>query len=203
MTHTNPNAGRYSIGELAEAADLFSRQSDRDGKKEQRAARTVRSLIAAEALPPPNGKGRSAYYDDRHLERLKFFVTFREQFGGSVSHHAFAGIIKEALAQDPECVKRVASGEEELSVVVMPVASKFGAPEQVSMSQPTVAPTAQGPATPPQPARERESGPWTTIEINEDVYLRMRGDNPDRVASLARMARKLREWTEKEIETER
>jgi hypothetical protein len=43
-----------------------------------------------------------------------------------------------------------------------------------------------------------ESAPdlWTTIEVTADIALRLRGNEPEEVARLAQLARRLREWIE-------
>lgn len=48
----------------------------------------------------------------------------------------------------------------------------------------------------PPPAEPR----WTTIQLREDLELRMASDDPERVAWLARIARRLRQLLEQEGE---
>ena len=41
-------------------------------------ARRIRHFVAEGLLPPPNGKGRAAFYDRGHLERLRRIQALRD-----------------------------------------------------------------------------------------------------------------------------
>ena len=54
----------YSIGQLAELTGV--------------SRRTIRFYVQEQLLSPPHGLGRSASYDDSHLERLQLITRFRQ-----------------------------------------------------------------------------------------------------------------------------
>ena len=57
------------------------------------------------------------------------------------------------------------------------------------------------PPPPPRPApRPRAKRRWTTMQLRDDLELRLASDDPDRVAWLARIARRLRQLLEQEGE---
>lgn len=59
------HAGSYTIDDLAAATGVPSR--------------TIRFYQARGALPPPRRRGRVAYYDDRHIERLKLVAHLQDR----------------------------------------------------------------------------------------------------------------------------
>lgn len=56
----------YTIGELAQAADVTTR--------------TIRYYVAEELLPPPEGGGRAAVYHKEHLARLQLIKVLKDEF---------------------------------------------------------------------------------------------------------------------------
>jgi hypothetical protein len=72
-------------------------------------------------------------------------------------------------------------------------AAVFGAAGEPRLVAIRPAPPARSRA--PAPARADVHGaPWTTIELQDDLELRLRMENPERVAWLARLARRVRDW---------
>jgi DNA-binding transcriptional MerR regulator len=163
-------------------------------------ARTIRSWIKAGVLPRPEGTGRGASYTEQHLERLLFIRKLRSKVDDRRMPLPDLRRIFEALTGDQ--VSRVASGEEPLEVAdVSPWApslwSEHADPPPASMRPRT---TVNAPAAvpvheeSPRPYGRAEAEPHTTIEVADGVELRMRGDDPERVAWLAKLARRVREW---------
>lgn len=154
--------------------------------------RTVRSWIQKGLLPRPRGRGPASFYDQEHADRLGFIVRLRE----AASRSGSAGTswrdtmlpletIREILdGLDPEMVHRVATGEEPLAVA-----------DLMSTSAPMMLADAAAPpparSMPPRQSRGQE--PSTTIQLGDGLELRLQSDEPERVAWLARLARRVRE----------
>jgi hypothetical protein len=158
--------------------------------------RRIRSWIAEGLLPAPRARGRAAFYGDEHLDRLLFIRRIQEKLGGSRVPH---GLVREAFhslegSGDPDVVRRVARGEQDLPLSELLSASSAFPPVECLAS--AIEPEALAPVpSVPRPVRAPKA-PWTTIEIRDGLELRLRGDDPERVAWLARMARRLREWAD-------
>lgn len=162
-------------------------------------ARTIRFWIQNGLLPPARGGGRGAYYDQEHLDRLGFLVRVREQLGGRLPVVLLRQTLEELYRSDPDLVGRVARGEEQLRIAG--IGGSFEPPDAaMSLSMKVPRP----PAAPPAPSRHSRRAPpprgdepgWTTIQIRDGVELRMRTDDPEQVAWLAHVARRLRSWLE-------
>lgn len=186
--------------------------------------RTIRSWIRQGLLPPARGGGRGSYYDQEHVDRLLFVVKLREKAGARLP----ASVVRDVLHQllrgaDPDVVRRVAHGEEPLEIADMfgaasgppsgpaeasKAASRTSSWRMRSMSRHVAEDVPEDGdqhalilgqeelvAAPPQ-AEPR----WTTIQLREDLELRMASDDPERVAWLARIARRLRHLLEQEGE---
>ena len=181
--------------------------------------RTIRSWIRQGLLPPARGGGRGSYYDQEHVDRLLFVVKLREKAGARLPTSVVRDVLHRLLrGSDPDVVRRVAHGEESLEI-----ADLFGAPSSsaelfdpapmasssmasmrsMSMRRPAEDEEERGlvlgqeelvPEPPPAEPR------WTTIQLREDLELRMASDDPERVAWLARIARRLRQLLEQEGE---
>mgnify|MGYP002048069720 FL=1 len=198
MTHKVPivhNTPPYSLEQLAEASG------------EQ--ARTIRSWIKEGLLPPAQGKGRGSFYEQAHMDRLLFIRRLRKQTGVRLPLAMMRSILERLYASaDPDVVRRVAHGEESLAVadLIAPVESS---PPDIQMSMhrevaSLVLPPEESSADylsscVPQPSPRSVSPPandelFTSIQIQEDLELRLRSDEPERVAWLAKLARKLRTW---------
>lgn len=169
--------------------------------------RTIRSWIREGLLPPARGKGRGSFYDQEHMDRLGFVVQARRKLGSWP-----LGALRELLdllyaAGDSDLVHRIATGDERIDVLrnyqggrdlvreatdgflrgerttVEPVERKFSRwvvpEERADMVHETF---------------DVDPRPYTTIQIEPDLELRLRGDDPERVAWLARLSRRLREW---------
>ena len=65
MAHEEPKATEYTIDELATLTRVPSR--------------TIRFYQSAGALPGPQIRGRVAYYDESHIERLKLIATLQDR----------------------------------------------------------------------------------------------------------------------------
>lgn len=181
----------YSLAQLSEAS----------GEKE----RTIRSWIREGLLPPARGKGRGAFYVQEHMDRLGFIARARRELGSLP-----LGVLRELLdrlyeSDDPGVVHRIATGAEPLDVLRVlggerdvlrestiafesddQIARKYHQRRAARMDAPRPAVRADAPDADPRP--------YTTIQIEPDLELRLRGDDPERVAWLARLSRKLREW---------
>lgn len=145
--------------------------------------RTIRNWIHQGLLPPALGKGRASYYDQDHADRLGFLARLRKHTGTTLP----LSMMREILERlDPEMIHRVATGEEPLAV-----AGLVEIPETVHEPPSSLykGPQARRDARPPA-----DDAPYTTIQIENDLELRLRGDDPERVAWLARLARRLREY---------
>jgi DNA-binding transcriptional MerR regulator len=154
--------------------------------------RTIRFWIQEGLLPAARGTGRAAYYDDEHLARLKFVVRVREQIGPKLPLSWLRETLDDLWASDPALVGRVGRGEEPLHIAGFGLApTRRPAAAAAKPSVPSVPPPPKRPASPA--AAERG---WTTIQIRGDLELRLRTDDPERVAWLARIARRLRAWIE-------
>ena len=189
---------------------------DATGVKE----RTIRSWIKEGVLPAARGRGRGAYYGQDHMDRLLFIRRLREVTGSRLPLPMLRDIFDRlAAGDDPEVVHRVAQGDESLSVAGLTGPSGLvaeatrvhdvglGRPSQaISFEMDDLEAVVEAPpafhaapvpaqASMPRLPRPGSAGaPWTTIQVSEDVELRLRGDEPERVAWLARLARKLRTW---------
>lgn len=176
----------YTLDQLADAS----------GEK----ARTIRSWIGEGLLPPALGGGRNSYYGQLHMDRLLFIVRLREKTGTRLP----LAVVKDTLdrlydGNDPDVVRRVAHGEESLEV-----ADLFGPSDMVAASSVAegVSPkfASLSARRPPAPYARKGRRPaaderWTTIQvISDELELRLRSDDPERVAWLARLARRLRSW---------
>jgi DNA-binding transcriptional MerR regulator len=64
--HTVSGAKIFTIGELAQAADVTTR--------------TIRYYVAQGLLPPPYGGGRAASYGEQHLHRLELIKLLKQEF---------------------------------------------------------------------------------------------------------------------------
>jgi len=181
--------------------------ADASGEK----ARTIRSWIKERVLPPARGGGRGAFYGQEHMDRLLFIKRLREQTGTRLPLSMIRSVLDRLYASaDPDVVRRVAHGEEPLQVAGLidpsydghlamsmdmmsespPAAPKMWA--SMFMPEPTEAEEAR--AAQPRSRRRPAHEPWTSIRIQDDLELRLRSDDPERVAWLARLARKLRAW---------
>lgn len=162
--------------------------------------RRIRSWIQAGVLPPPHGRGPGPHYGEQHLERLRFIARLP-------SDRIPIDYLRQIFSEVPrETIRRVADGEE--PVTMLHGSALFMQADEVALPEPAAARHPEGDVacSPPfpdpprrldpprsKPARE-DPTPWTTIEIEDGLELRMRGDEPDRVAWLARLARRLRVW---------
>jgi DNA-binding transcriptional MerR regulator len=193
----------YSLDQLADAS----------GEK----ARTIRSWIKERVLPPARGGGRGAFYGQEHMDRLLFIKRLREQTGTRLPLAMIRSVLERLYASDdPDVVRRVAHGEEPLQVAGLidpsydehvaasidmmsespPEAPKAWASMSMSMLEP---PEAEVELAATAPSRRHPAhDPWTSIRIQDDLELRLRSDDPDRVAWLARLARKLRQWIQED-----
>ncbi|HJP03333.1 MAG TPA: helix-turn-helix domain-containing protein [Planctomycetota bacterium] len=175
--------------------------------------RTIRSWISAGVLPKPLGRGRGAHFDEEHLTHLQFIQALREELGPRVPLKTLAEIMR---GVDRQTMKRVASGEESVRAIPVhtapPVSDSDCAPVDMLKSR-TLDPdpfsfsgsVRQGQwklppnvGAMPTASVADESAPdlWTTIEVTADIALRLRGNEPEEVARLAQLARRLREWIE-------
>ena len=178
--------------------------------------RTIRSWIRQGLLPPARGGGRGSYYDQEHVDRLLFVVKLREKAGARLPTSVVRDVLHQLLrSADPDVVRRVAHGEESLEI-----ADLFGAPSSsadliaadsmVNRSMSYTSPDLEADdevldlremSMVPQPAASAHSEPrWTTMQLREDLELRLASDDPERVAWLARIARRVRQLLEQEGE---
>ena len=178
--------------------------------------RTIRSWIRQGLLPPARGGGRGSYYDQEHVDRLLFVVKLREKAGARLPTSVVRDVLHQLLrSADPDVVRRVAHGEESLEI-----ADLFGAPSSsadliaadsmVNRSMSYTSPDLEADdevldlremSMVPQPAASAHSEPrWTTMQLREGLELRLASDDPERVAWLARIARRVRQLLEQEGE---
>lgn len=171
-----PDDSLYTLADLEEATGFH--------------ARRIRNWIQTGVLPAPHGRGPGPHYGEEHLQRLRFIQRLPNE-------RIPIEFLRQVFEEVPrETIRRVAAGEEPVSL--------FGVGDTAPTSEEnrTSGAFAAKPdaATRPQRKPRRrtrtrpETTPWTTIEIEDGLELRLRGDDPDRVAWLARLARKLREW---------
>ncbi len=153
-------------------------------------ARTIRSWIKEGLLPPANGMGRAAFYGQDHMDRLLFIGRLRKETGGLLPLAMMRDILDRLYASDdPAVVHRVAHGLESLKVAGLTGASGVVAESMQSYS---VAPPVRSSFA--RPAVRSVDERWTTIQVRDDLELRLRSDEPERVAWLANLARRLRSW---------
>lgn len=178
--------------------------------------RTIRSWIRQGLLPPARGGGRGSYYDQEHVDRLLFVVRLRQKAGARLPTSVVRDVLHQLLGgADPDVVRRVAHGEESLEIADLfgapgGSAEAFGAAPMASASR--VSRSMRRPADDEEerclvlsqeelvPAPPRSEPRWTTIQLREDLELRLASDDPERVAWLARIARRLRQLLEQEGE---
>ena len=184
--------------------------------------RTIRSWIRQGLPPPARGGGRGSYYDQEHVDRLGFVVQLRKKAGARLPTSVIRDVLHQLLGgSDPDVVRRVARGEEPLEVadlfgafdsrpdsgapasttVMRSQASmRFEEPDDEAVDDPSEflakASIARSMRAPPPSSEPR----WTTIQIREDLELRLASDDPERVAWLARIARRLRALLDAEAE---
>lgn len=182
------SARRYTLADLVaqiKAASPHARVSER----------TIRNWISTDVIPPPDGLGRGSHFGEKHLVRLRFIVKAREQLGQRVPLQALAEAMRSLSEVE---IARIANGEE-------PVRALTVSPGRTSQFQDSLPPpgptvleeeTATFDYSPPPKRRPQvaRSEPYTTIDVADGIQLRMKGDEPDKVATLAQLARKLREW---------
>jgi len=182
--------------------------------------RTIRSWISAGILPRPRGKGRGAHFGDDHLMRIRFVQKVRETVGTRMPLRTLAGIVEHTPAAT---IRRVANGEEEVRAVPtfsfdsgdgdavyqedLSEAASVQASwesqevEQLSEGESALGETPASTAFKPKPSKAPR-GAWdrtpgersTTIDVTDEISLRMRGDDPEKMVWLAQLARRLREW---------
>lgn len=162
-------------------------------------ARTIRFWIQEGLLPAAEGGGRAAFYTQEHMDRLLFLMRLRQQAGGRLPIAMMRDVLERLYAgKDPDVVRRVAHGEEPLEIMPLP-----GTTARSIVTEP---PSLFSHAAPPEPAKPDKSSKrssrsnveanWTTIQVRDDLELRMRSVEPGRVAWLAGLARRLRTWLE-------
>ncbi len=204
--HMQPSPNKYTLDDLEAETGL--------------PGRTIRSWISARILPRPRGKGRGAHFGDDHLMRIRFVQRVRETVGTRMALRTLASIV----ASTPSAtILRVANGEEEVRAVpTYAFGSAAGdaaydqdVPEDLLEAAPELASTidylseekfalseaAAHTAFKPKPSKA-PPGAWdrtpgersTTIDVTDEISLRMRGDDPKKMVWLAQLARKLREW---------
>ena len=177
---------RYNLEELASAAAL-----DKDAVPN---LRTIRSWIKAGVLQGPDGRGQGKHYGEEHRERLLFLQRVQKQLKGARLPLKWIAAHLEYV--DPAVIRRVALGTEELTIV----GAEMLQDEWLTMAASEVEAASAPKSSVREPDRDNEdSGPWTTIDVTADVSLRLKGDDPEQVARLAKMARHLREWTGEEF----
>ncbi len=185
MLNQSAENHRYNLEELASAAAL-----DKDAVPN---LRTIRSWIKAGVLQGPDGRGQGKHYGEEHRIRLLFLQQVQKQLKGA--RLPLKWIAAHLDYVDAAAIRRVALGKEELTIV----GAEMLQDEWLTMA----ASDAEAPAPKSsvrEPDRDTEdSGPWTTIDVTADISLRLRGDDPEQVVRLAKMARHLREWTGEEL----
>jgi DNA-binding transcriptional MerR regulator len=150
--------------------------------------RTIRHYIARGLLPKPEGRGPTAYYTQQHLIQLLFVRCIRESAPGL----GLDEIARLVATLPPDQIRRVALGEEEVRAV------GISSPQQSLMvAEPPGPYRVVAGAPPPRHARTvRET--WSTISLEEDIEIRIRGSAPNDLRRLARLARQLGEWLQDE-----
>jgi DNA-binding transcriptional MerR regulator len=192
MMNEESQGPRFNLDDLAEAAVLEG------GKRLE--TRTIRSWIKAGVLPGPDGKGRGQgrHYGERHRIRLLFLQRIQKALGEN-SRLPLRLIATYLPNIDEGTIRRVARGDVPHAELQSAIATHT---LHAHRSAEAIAPmmSAEEPPSPVPKKTRRDQGDehWTTIEVTKNVSLRMRGDDPDQVAQLAKMARHLREWTEGE-----
>ena len=152
--------------------------------------------------------------------RIRFVQRVRETVGTRMSLRTLAGIVESTPSAT---ILRVANGEEEVRAVpTYAFGSAAGdaaydqdVPEDLLEAAPELASAidylsegkfalseaAAHTAFKPKPSKAPPSA-WdrtpgersTTIDVTDEISLRMRGDDPKKMVWLAQLARKLREW---------
>jgi len=205
-SHMNPSSNKYTLNDLEAETGL--------------PGRTIRSWISARILPRPRGKGRGAHFGDDHLMRIRFVQRVREAAGTRMALRSLANIVENTPSAT---ILRVANGEEEVRAVPTyafgsadgDAAYDQDLPEDLSEAAPELASTidtlleekfalseAAAHAAYKPKASKAPPGAWdrtpgersTTIDVTDEISLRMRGDDPKKMVWLAQLARKLREW---------
>ena len=184
MLHQSTNEPRYNLEDLAEGAAL-------EGGKPLN-LRTLRSWMKAGVVPGPDGRGQGKHYGERHRLRLLFLQRIQKAIGTARLPLRYISAYLPRI--DEEAIRRVALGEEELHILGADLLYKEWSEETVDFS--TMESQSKVSHDDHDAAAE---GPWTTIDITEDISLRLKGDDPDQVTRLAKMARHLREWSEDEL----
>ncbi len=186
MMHKKTNEPRYNLEDLAEKATL---------KGEERLnVRTIRSWMKAGVVPGPDGKGQGKHYGETHRLRLLFLQRIQKKL--QLSGLPLKYINANLAMIDEETIRRVALGEEDLHILGSDLV--YGE---------CLAEEAEEDLSPMESASKviyddhdvAAPGLWTTIDITEEISLRLKGDDPDQVTRLAKMARHLREWSEDEL----
>lgn len=181
-----PSAPPFSLDDLAAAAG--------------ESPRTIRFWIQEGLLPAALGGGRAAFYSQDHMDRLMFITRVRQQVGGRLPLGMLRHTLDQLWATNPDIVRRVARGEEAVHVADLmtgttpsPIQPPPTPPRRSSADtgQPGKAPGAQN-----STQRTHAAATWTTIQLRDGLELRLRTDDPERVAWLARVARRLRQWLE-------
>ena len=204
--HMNSSPNKYTLDDLEAETGL--------------PGRTIRSWISARILPRPRGKGRGAHFGDDHLMRIRFVQRVREKVGKRYSLRALADLVERVSSAT---IRRVAAGEEEVQAEttyafgsahgdavydedvpegLFEAASELASTiDTLSEAKFALSEAAAHAAYKPK-ASKAPPGAWdrtpgesaTTIEVTDEISLRMRGDDPEKMVRLAQLARKLREW---------
>jgi len=152
--------------------------------------------------------------------RIRFVQKVRETVGTRMPLRTLAGIVEHTPSAT---IRRVANGEEEVRAVptfsfdpgdgdavyqedLSEAGSELASSESPAMAPSPEAAPAPGEAEACSAFRPKLSkappGAWdrtpgersTTIDVTEEISLRMRGDDPEKMVWLAQLARRLREW---------
>ncbi len=196
MLDQSPESPRYNLEELAIAAAL-----EKDAVPN---LRTIRSWIKAGVMQGPDGRGQGKHYGEEHRERLLFLQRVQKQLKGA--RLPLKCIAAHLEYVDPAVIRRVALGTEELTIVGaemlqdewLTMAASEVAAEPASMSPASMSPAATSRVRGSDRDNE-DASPWTTIDVTPEISLRLKGDDPEQVVRLAKMARHLREWTGEEF----
>ena len=193
MLYDNENT-KYNLEGLAEAATLPGMESPQP--------RTIRSWIKAGVVQAPDGKGQGKHYGRDHWIQVLFLQQIQKQLDGE--RLPLKWLAAQLPTIDPGAMERVALGQEKLAII--------GAAQFNDSWSNDAEPYSPGPPSETSHASMQvdtknvrsgrdaeESGPWTTIDVTTEISLRLKGDDPEQVVRLAKMARHLREWTGEEF----